>query len=68
MGKNPNCDGERCTSEKGEVRILPIGGGANLILCRACFEAEIAYRKERNKELAPENRFDLPEWEALEVY
>jgi hypothetical protein len=71
---NPNCDGGQCANEQGEVRRLPwsyldqAGSGAALILCRACYEHEMAFRQERNRELAPEARFDLPAWEALEVY
>lgn len=37
---NPNCDGGRCISDNGEVRVLPTGGGGNLLLCRQCFEHE----------------------------
>lgn len=65
---NPNCDGGHCRSETGEVRLLPLGGGANLILCRTCHEHELSYRRERNRELASNVRFDLPDWEDLEVY
>ncbi len=65
---NPNCDGGVCRSTRGEVRTLPYGGGGNLILCRACYEHEIQYRRERNKELAESCRFDLPTWDSLRVY
>ena len=65
---NPNCDGDKCGSEKGEVRLLPTGGNSNLILCRRCFDNEIAFRKDRNKELGQFAKFKLPAWEDLEVY
>jgi len=42
--------------------------GGNIILCRACYEYEIAYRKERNAELSAGCQFDLPAWESLKVY
>lgn len=60
--QNPNCCGARCTKEKGEVRILPIGGGGNLTLCRACFKHEMSYRRTayRNPE--------LPDWHSLKLY
>jgi hypothetical protein len=64
---NPNCDGGG-PCRPGQVRKLPLGGGANTILCRSCFDREIAYRKECNKQIAPELRFGLPKFEDLEVY
>lgn len=66
---NPNCDGAG-PHEGGEVRRLPWGenqDGAS-ILCRRCFAAEIAFRRERNQELDPRCRYDLPSWESLKVY
>src|SRR5215510_726538 len=66
MFHNPNCDGDHCTHSKGEVRVLPYGGGGNLILCQACYEHEINWRKERNREVA--SPFGLPTWESLRVY
>jgi hypothetical protein len=69
MAENPNCDGAG-PHESGEVRRLPWGectDGAS-ILCRACFRHEINWRKDRNRELEPENRFDLPAWADLKVY
>lgn len=68
MNRNPNCDGGECWSATGEVRLLPTGGESNGILCRGCFNREITWRRERNKDLAPECQFALPNWEALEVY
>lgn len=55
----------------GEVRILPTSkgpGGSNAILCRQCHARELAWRDKRNFDLAPTNRFPLPEWNSLEVY
>ena len=65
---NPNCDGQRCKINKGEVRILPAGGDSNIILCRHCFEYEMKWRYERNKELSYACRFDIPKWESLKIY
>ncbi len=63
---NNNCDGDHCRSETGDVRVLPYGGGGNLILCRACYEHEMAFRRERN--LAVWSPFELPAWDSLKVY
>lgn len=65
---NPNCDGGNCVIETGEVRVLPTGGDSNAILCRACFAREIAFRRERNRELSSDCKFDLPTWDSLKVY
>lgn len=62
---NLNCDGSG-PHEEGEVRVLPTGERSNALLCHACFEREIAWRKERNPKVA--QPFDLPEWGSLEVY
>lgn len=70
MNVNPMCDGSGpCCA--GEVRVLPLGKNphhGNLILCRNCHWREIEFRKDRNTELAPDCRFDLPTWETLNVY
>lgn len=68
MNQNPNCDGSHCTSHSGPVRVLPYGGGGNLILCRACYLHEIQFRRERNRELAADCRYDLPGWDVLKAY
>ena len=83
---NNNCDGQgcdNCTGENSEVRVLPLGGGANAILCKNHFYKEISYRQNRNlneftriywkddetlkQEKKPGN-FDLPKWEDLKIY
>lgn len=65
-----DCDGSGpCVVS--EVRVLPLGSNphhGNLILCRACFEREIAFRRERNRELARANWFALPAWDSLAKY
>lgn len=66
--KNYNCDGDACARSDGEVRLYPLGGGANLILCRTCFAKENAYRRQRAIETrAPEN-FPQHIWSECEVY
>lgn len=65
--ENWNCDGGG-PHTAGEVRVLPTGEQSNGILCRSCFDREIAWRKERNKELSRDAAFDLPLWDDLKVY
>lgn len=65
---NPNCDGSGPHILNGEVRVLPTGGDGNAILCKLCYKREIAFRKERNRELSEDCKFKLPAWESLKVY
>lgn len=67
MREQMNCDGSG-PHNAGEVRVLPLAGGGNLILCYSCWLRELQWRRLRNRELAPEARYDLPAWEALNVY
>ncbi len=62
-----NCDGRGpCTP--GTVKVLPIGGEGNLILCRSCWNREIEYRQNRNRSLGKFAQFDTPNWESGNVY
>ena len=63
---NPNCDGSG--PHAGSVRVLPLARDANAILCFACFQAEIAWRRSRNLALSSDAQYDLPRWESLDVY
>ena len=66
--QNPNCSGSHCRSETGPVRVYALGGGGNLILCRACWQHENDYRRQRGRDTgAPEN-FPVLNWEAAETY
>ena len=65
---NPNCDNVKCRKENGEVRVLPAGGAGNLILCKDCFEYELAFRRMRNKSLGKDAQFKTPTWESCKVY
>jgi len=59
----PRCDfGEQVK----EVRQLKCGD-SNLLLCYKHYWEEIEFRKDANKHLDVENRFDLPTWESLEI-
>lgn len=83
---NNNCDSQgcgNCTGEHSLVRVLPLGGGANAILCKNHFHKEIKYREQRNmeeftriywqdsetlKQEKKDGAFDLPKWEDLQIY
>ena len=68
---NPNCDGGVCKSAAGEVRVLPLGkdpNHGNLILCLGCFNHEMFWRRDRNRELGKDCKFDILKWEDLKVY
>lgn len=68
--KNSNCDNDKCINAISEVRVLPLNKNhsSNLILCQSCFFHEIAWRKERNKELSKDCQFDIPNWNDLKIY
>lgn len=66
--KNVNCDNDKCLSFTGQVRVLPIGGGSNLIVCQHCFNHEMNYRKELNKGRRIFTQFDIVRWKDLEIY
>lgn len=65
---NPNCDGSHCRCATGEVRLYPLGGGANLILCLACWAHENRYRYERGKETRNMETWPQLNWFEAEVY
>lgn len=65
---NPNCDGQRCTTTTGEVRVYPLGGGGNLILCAACWAHENRYRAARGRETGEPSNWPQMEWPKAEVY
>ena len=50
------CDHGHSTTE--QVRLLPYGGGGNLIVCKHHYQKEIAERGDEN----------LPKWEDLKIY
>lgn len=67
--KNWDCDGDACTDSKSEVRVYPLGGGANLILCHSCFAHENKYRFNKAKQYKwPDDRWPQINWETAEHY
>jgi hypothetical protein len=65
MNLNPNCDGNHCEYATGETRVLPTGPKSNAILCQQCFNWELKWRATRNRDLAKDCAFKLPEWLSL---
>ena len=61
---NPNCDGNKCHSDTGEVRVYPLGGGGNLILCRQCWTYENIYRHSKGDRDA----WPPVDWSTARVY
>jgi hypothetical protein len=68
MNLNPMCDGNRCQHSSGEVRVYPLGGGGNLILCRACWDYENGFRAQRARETQAPDNWPQVEWKSSEVY
>ena len=53
--------------ETNEARILPTGGGGNMILCHYHFGKEMKIRKQRNLE-ADDSICRIEKWENLRIY
>lgn len=68
MTHNPNCDGSHCRMENGAVKIYPLGGGGNLILCLACFAHENRFRYMRGAETKEPSNWPQVDWGCAEVY
>lgn len=63
-----NCDGGG-PHRPGEVRVYPIGGGGNLILCQACWAHEVGFEIERLRAArVPNSEWNLLKWEDAQVY
>lgn len=41
------CD--KCGREHFVMRVLPTGGGSNLVLCKKCWDAEMVWRTKENE-------------------
>lgn len=64
------CDYSHDTS--AEIRRLPTSGDSAVLICYKHYLHEMQFRRERNRELVaggnPQNIFDLPAWNSLEIY
>ena len=65
---NPNCDNDKCTASNGPVKLYPIGGGGNAILCRQCWLHENHYRHERGLETGQPNNWPQENWNEASEY
>ncbi len=65
---NNNCDGDWCASNYGPVKIYPLGGSGNLILCHACWAHENKFRYHRGKETKEPDNWPQHNWYAAELY
>lgn len=64
-GAGPHFSG---TSLSREVRSYPLGGGANLILCAACWGRENRYRAERASETGSPENWPQQDYNEAKVY
>lgn len=48
--------------------VMPTNGDSNLILCRSCWNRELAYRSDRNRSLGDFAKFALPPFETAKEY
>lgn len=51
-----------------EARVLPIGGGGNIICGRVGYEQEMKHRRFLNARNGLDSQWDLPSWDSLKVY
>lgn len=63
-----HCNGAGPHSGPAEVRLMPLGGGANLILCMACWARENRYRYERGRETGRPQDWPQENYHAAKVY
>lgn len=68
MIHNPNCDGAHCRASSGPVRVYPLGGDGNAILCRGCFAHENRYRRERGRETGRPEDWPEIDWNKARTY
>jgi len=66
--RNWNCDGDKCAMPNSVVRLFPLGGGANLILCLSCALHENRYRQQRATETGNAEAFPQVNWFNCEIY
>lgn len=68
MPQNNNCDGGTAHSSNPQVRVYPLGGGGNLILCRLCWDHENRYRCWRGTETGRHQDWPVESWDHSEIY
>ena len=68
MSLNPMCDGTHCKMEDGEVKLYPVGGGGNLILCVVCWANENRHNFNRGQEQSNPEDWPQHNWFHAETY
>ena len=68
MAHNWNCDNDKCRDADGPVRLYPLSGGANLILCEACFAHENKYWFNCDKETGLQENWPQVDWATAQPY
>jgi hypothetical protein len=68
VNKNPNCDGGNCQRAAGPVKLYPLGGGGNLILCAKCWSHENRYRELRGIYYKRPEDFPQHDWATAKFY
>ena len=63
-----NCDGAGPHSGPGEIRVYPIGGGGNLLLCLHCWAGENKYNFNRGRETQSPENFLQHDWTTARIY
>ena len=66
--KNWNCDGDKCKTPDGPVKVYPIGGGGNLILCHACWGHENKSRYLKGRRYGRPEEWPQLNWAEAEAY
>ena len=67
MAENWNCDGSGPHTD-GKVKLYPLGGGANLILCHSCWHRENQYRRDRGRETKNPDNWPVLDWASAKPY
>ena len=63
-----HCDGAGPHGGPHEVRLYPLGGGGNSILCQACAARENQYRYERGIETNMPENWPKADWYQCKIY
>lgn len=50
----------------GQIRALPLSGGANILVCHGHYQREMEYRRERGRQTGMD-KWRFPRWFDLEL-
>ena len=68
MADNPNCNDYHCNTNDGVVKLYPIGGGENLILCHTCWANNNRQNYIRGIETNQPQNFPQHDWYDTPTY